>query len=74
MRRFVTYNIYVSKPKVKVTVRDKMSNHVSAIVQKSTKTNFLQLCREIKLNEKLHLSQNTPKFKVIFRGQKLSCF
>ena len=45
-----------------------MSDHVSAIVQKSIEANFLQLCIKIKLNDKLCLTQNVG-FHTQVQGQ-----
>ena len=72
--------------KVRVKIWGKKSIHVSAIVQKCTKANFLKVCIKVKLNEKLCLIQNigshTPgqgqirrsKVKLFLKNYRANCF
>ena len=41
--------MFVRKPKVKATIRGKMSNDVSAVVQKCTEANIFKPCRKLSL-------------------------
>ena len=59
MRWFVTYNIYVPKSKVKVTIKVRCQIILGNCSEKILKQISLDFaCRNVKLDEKLGLTQN----------------